>query len=111
MWMLLGVLVFLGARYRVSWKAGAVAQQASGMRDVVIKADQIDRVALESARDDIGAAIQMRRPFRRIAIYRQGNSGDFIDVSLRHFAANDIRRLMRAIQSARPDLTLPEHWS
>jgi hypothetical protein len=110
LWVLVGVLVYIGTRYRVGWRAGAVVQKASGGRDVVIEAAQIDHVALETGLDDVGAAIQMRRPFRRITIYRQGKSGGFIDVSLKHFAADDIRRLMRAIQSARPDLALPKHW-
>ncbi len=109
-WVLVGVLVFAGTRYRVSWRAGAVTQRASGGRDVVIEAAQIDRLALESGADDIWAAIQMRRPFRRITIYRKGEAGDFIDVSLKHFAADDIRRLMHSIQSARPDLALPRRW-
>jgi len=39
----------------------------------------------------------------------QGES-KFIDVSLKHFAADDIRKLMRAIHQERPDLVLPKHW-
>ena len=110
-WLLIGVLVLIGTRYRVGWRAGAVVQQASGGPDVVIEAAQIDRVVLESGPDDIRAMIQMRRPFRRITIYRRGDSADLVDVSLKHFVPDDIRRLMRAVQSARPDLVLPKHWN
>jgi hypothetical protein len=48
---------------------------------------------------------------RRIAIYGDGSNGHkWIDVSLKHFAAEDIRRLMRAIHEQRPDLSMPKNW-
>jgi hypothetical protein len=56
-------------------------------------------------------AMMARRPFRRIAVYAQhGSSTKFIDVSLKHFAADDIRKLMRVIHEQRPDLVLPKNW-
>lgn len=51
------------------------------------------------------------RPFRRIVIYGKRLHEDvFIDVSLKHFAADDVRELMRVVRGRRPDLTLPKHW-
>jgi hypothetical protein len=35
---------------------------------------------------------------------------EFIDVSLKHFNAVDIRLLVRAIRAARPELELPPAW-
>jgi len=53
----------------------------------------------------------MRRPFRRITIYAEGAEiTKFIDVSLKHFVAEDIRKLMRKIHDNRPDLSLPKKW-
>jgi hypothetical protein len=53
----------------------------------------------------------MRRPSRRIAIYANAAEGHkWIDVSLKHFADDDIRRLMRAIREYRPDLSIPKNW-
>jgi len=111
MWVLIAVLVFIGTRYRLSWQDGEIVQKASGGADVVIAATEIDRVSLETS--DPKTALQMRRPFRRIAIYsaHKPGAGKFIDVSLKHFRAKDIKKLMQAIQRCRPDLTLPKHWT
>jgi hypothetical protein len=55
--------------------------------------------------------VSLRRPFRRLAIYSEhGSSIKFIDVSLKHFAADDVRKLMRVIHEQRPDLVLPKNW-
>jgi vacuolar-type H+-ATPase subunit C/Vma6 len=76
------------------------------MRDVILSMSEINQVRLEAE-----LSLAMRRPFRRIAIYsHHSKSKKFIDVSLKHFAAEDIRELMRAIHGQRPDLVLPKHW-
>jgi hypothetical protein len=53
------------------------------------------------------------RPFRRIAIYAGDprGTGKFIDVSLKHFAADDVRKLMRIVHDRRSDLILPKNWT
>jgi hypothetical protein len=109
-WPLFAVLVYIGTRYRIFWRDGAVVQRASGGADVSIKTGEITRVEQETS--DVGTALAMRRPFRRIVIYAENPRGEgkFIDVSLKHFVADDIRKLMRAIHTRRPDLTLPKHW-
>jgi len=52
------------------------------------------------------------RPLRRITISGEEINGEIklIDVSLKHFATTDIRELVQAIHTARPDLSLPAAW-
>ena len=51
------------------------------------------------------------RPMRRIVIYaKHADGGKFIDVSLKHFVAADVRRLMKLIHERRPDLAVPVKW-
>jgi hypothetical protein len=48
---------------------------------------------------------------RRIVIYAEGAEvTKFIDVSLKHFVAKHIRKIMRAIHDKRSGLSLPEKW-
>jgi hypothetical protein len=109
-WLFFVVIVYIGTRYRILWRDGEVVQRASGGTDVSIRTDEITRIEQETS--DVGTALGMRRPFRRITIYAEKSYGDgkFIDVSLKHFATDDVHKLMRAIQDRRPDLTLPKHW-
>lgn len=109
-WFFIAVLVYIGTRYRIFWRDGEVVQKASGGADVSIKTDEITHIEQETS--DVGTALAMRRPFRRIVIYAENPHGEgkFIDVSLKHFVADDVRKLMRAIHERRPDLTLPKHW-
>ena len=70
---------------------------------------RVDRSDIASVRMEVD--VSPGRPFRRIALYSHApKSGQFIDISLKHFAAEDIRALMRSIHQQRPDLTLPQHW-
>jgi hypothetical protein len=79
------------------------------MPEVSINANEITRVALETS--DTQTLLSLRRPFRRIAIYASSpNQSKMIDVSLKHFAPHDIRRLMQAIHDRRPDLSIPKNW-
>jgi hypothetical protein len=97
---------FLLSRYQITWNQGEITQRAAGGRDVTIDIEDITRVKLEAS--DAATLLSFRRPFRRISIY--SSDGKFIDVSLKHFVAQDIRRLMRFIHEQRADLTLPKNW-
>lgn len=110
-WPLFGILVYIGRKYRIYWTEEDVRQQASGGSDVCIKYSEIARIASETSKP--GEWLAASRPFRRIVIYAKKSHGEgkFIDVSLKHFVAGDIRNLMRAIHARRPDLTLPKHWT
>ncbi len=106
-WLLFGVLVFVGLRYRISWDQETVCQQASGGPDVCIKYDEITEIAREKAK--INEMVAMSSPYRRIAIY--GGLGEdirHINVSLRHFRDEDVQQLMAFIHKRRPDLVLPK---
>lgn len=110
-WPLFGVLVYIGRKYRIYWTEDDVRQQASGGADVSIKYSEIARIASETSKP--GERLAASRPLRRIVIYAKEShaEGKFIDVSLKHFVAEDIRNLMRAIHGRRPDLSLPKNWT
>lgn len=109
-WFFLAVIVYIGTRYRIFWRYGVIVQKASSKTDVSIKTDEITRVVQETS--SIGTLVRLRRPFRRITIYAEkpSDEGKFIDVSLEHFVADDVRKLMRMIRDRCPDLTFPKHW-
>jgi hypothetical protein len=104
------VTQYPNTRYRICWQHGhEIKQIASNKVVTTIKTSEITRI--EQERSDPLTLLQMRRPSRRIAIYADGSDGQkWIDVSLKHFAADDIRRLMRAIHESRPDLSMPKNW-
>lgn len=53
-------------------------------------------------------SVEQSRPFRRIVIQGSGHAeDDFIDVSMRHFRAEDISQLIGVVRSHRPDLEIP----
>jgi hypothetical protein len=115
----IGAILFLWAisiltqypdtRYRIFWENDAIKQIAVYGTPTVIEPSEINKITQE--RSDLQTLLAMRRPSRRIAIYARGPSGHkWIDVSLKHFAAEDIRRLMRAIHEQRPDLSMPKNW-
>ena len=96
-------------RYKISLQDGVITQKAFNMTDVVIKIKDISAVKQESS--DALTMAKMNRPVQRITIYSDTDGvQSFIDISLKHFVADDIRRLLRAIQEQRPDLTMPKHW-
>lgn len=92
--------VYIGTRYRVALTDGMLVQHAFGMADVIIALSDIGKVRGETG---AGRKKRIKRPFRRIAFYHMGN-GQWIDVSLKHFAMSDIEALLRCIAVARPDL-------
>ena len=48
------------------------------------------------------------RAMSRISIYDKDNN--FVDISLKHFQPEDIRKLMMSIHSIRPELDFPKAW-
>jgi hypothetical protein len=62
---------------------------------------EITRITAEVSKPDEWFAAS--RPFHRIVIYAERRGADkFIDVSLKHFLAEGIRELMRAIRIPPP---------
>lgn len=110
--LLLGIYslwVGLGLWYRVGLRDGVIWQRAFGRRLVSLPINDIISVGHEIS--DAKTAATMNRPYDRIAI--QGTTAGkaaIVDVSTRHFVASDIRRLVRCIHEARPDLVLPKRW-
>lgn len=109
LWGVLLISQYPNTRYRIFWNNGEV-KQVSAYKDVtVIKASDIERIALESS--DLRTLLSLTRPSNRITIYgKEGGRPQWIDISLKHFAADDIRRLMRAIHERRPELSIPKEW-
>src|SRR5262252_2744299 len=94
-------------RYRITWRNGIIEQTDSNERLNTIKTSDLKEIVQEGS--DLRTLLAMRRPSRRIAIYSHSTDGPkWIDVSLKHFAADDIRRLMHAIHERRPDLSIPK---
>lgn len=110
-WLFLGAIVFLGSRYRISFLDGVIVQRAFGAGQVRISTDEITKIQQETS--NLGTLVRLNRPFRRITIYGGQHRGkvDYIDVSLKHFVREDVRRLMDAIKRHRPDLTTPTQWT
>lgn len=110
MWLLFSPLVYFGLRYKISWTDEEICMAASGGK-VRIKYEEITDIESETSKP--GELLAASRPFRRIAIYAGKPHGEakHIDVSLKHFVATDIRKLMHAIHDRRPDLTLPKKWT
>jgi hypothetical protein len=96
-------------RYRIFWINGRIKQIAANKDVTVIDPPSITKIAHETS--DLLTLFSFRRPSQRIAIYTgQGAEKRHIDVSLRHFATDDIRKLMQVIHGKRPDLTIPKAW-
>jgi hypothetical protein len=105
----LPICTILGMRYRISLRDNTITQQAFGKRNVSISIRDVSSVGTEVS--DAKTFVQMNRPMRRIVIasVRDGQATT-IDVSMKHFLMADIRKLMRIIHSARPDLNVPTMW-
>lgn len=107
-WLLLGILVFIGMKYKISWTSEEVCQRASGGPEACIMYEEITDLGSEvSKRSEM---FSISRPFRRIVISGNGNHKQ-IDVSLRHFRDEDVLELMKVIHSHRPDLSLPKGFT
>lgn len=109
LWSVLLISQYPNTRYRIFWNKDEI-EQISAYKDVTtIKISDIERIALESS--DIRTLLSLTRPSNRITIYGKGGERpQWVDVSLKHFAADDIRRLMRAIHELRPELSIPKGW-
>lgn len=90
-------------RYRVYWKNDAVERITSNNITTKIKASEISRISLEKS--DLRTMLSLRRPSQRVTIY--GRDDQHLDVSLKHFVASDIKRLLQKIHEIRPDLNMP----
>jgi hypothetical protein len=107
-WMFFLFLVRIGLKYKISWTDEMVCQEASGGSNVYIAYGEITKIVSETSKP--GELLSASRPFRRIAIYAQKLGGEekFIDVSLKHFVASDVRDFLQTIRDHRPDLTIPK---
>jgi hypothetical protein len=107
-WLLFLFLARIGLKYKISWTNQMICQEASGGAKVCIAYGEITQIVSEISKP--GELLSASRPFRRIAIHAQESSGNekLIDVSLKHFVANDVRDLMHMIRDHRPDLSMPK---
>ena len=99
--------LYFGLQYRVFWDKENVVMRARGGPERRIHFDEITSIRNEvsSARE----VVAQSRPFRRIVIIgRRSGGNDVIDISLRHFRLEDIKRLLIEIHKRRPDISLPE---
>ena len=83
-----------------------------GMKeDVVIPVNEITSIKKGASFERLKSSQGItRRVFRRIAIYQEKSDGTvkFVDVSLKHFIPEDIKKLMTLIHEKRPDLEIPK---
>jgi hypothetical protein len=107
-WIFVAFIVWVGMRYRIFWDNGAIIQKAVAGNVTKITTNDITRVQEEKS--SMQTLLTFSRPMRRIVIYADGEKPKHIDVSLKHFVADDIRRLMKAIHAHRPDLVMPQGW-
>ncbi len=104
-----GIAIYIDTRYRICWQDGKVVQRAANGAITTIKVDEIERIEQETS--DLQTLLSMSRPFRRITIYGNTSEGmKVIDVSLKHFNLDDVRKLMKVIHDHRPDLPMPQNW-
>lgn len=103
------IIVYFGTRYRVWWRNGNIVMRSADKIFVIISVEDIKSIKQETS--DLHNVVKMRRPVRRISIYSNTLDGDkFIDISLKHFNLEDIRKLINLIHERRPDLEMPEGW-
>lgn len=105
-WGFFAIYVFIAMKYNIYYDLETICRQASGGPDICIKFDQITKVQLGHASASEMAA--QSSPLRRIKI--SDAAGHYINVSLRHFRDEDIRRLMSMIHDSRPNLEMPKGY-
>lgn len=104
-------IIYMNIRYRIWWRDNAIVMRAGGFAGVIVtmRVEDIERIEQETS--NARTATKMNRPFRRIAIYGKTAEGyPYIDVSLKHFNLDDIRKLMRIIHDRCPNLEMPKGW-
>lgn len=94
-------IISLNLRYAITWNGTAIVQTAFGLPKVFIKPTDITKIRFETS--DTRTLFKANRPYNRVAIY-SGNK--FIDVSMKHFKIEDIRKLIAVIRETRPDLPM-----
>ena len=98
--------------YKVFWRNDTVGMHTIGMKeDVVIPVNEITSIKKGASFERLKSSQGItRRVFRRIAIYQEKSDGTvkFVDVSLKHFIPEDIKKLMTLIHEKRPDLEIPK---
>lgn len=96
--------------YRIWWKDNALFQRASNGDITTIKIDEIQKLRRE--RSDAQTLISMQRPALRITVYGETTEGSkIIDISLKHFKSEDIRKLMKIIHECRSDIEMLKGWT
>jgi hypothetical protein len=96
-------------RYQVFWRDGEIKQISANKDITIIKALEITSVGQEKS--NLQERLSLRRPLDRIAVYAgHGSEEKHIDVSIRHFVNEDVRKLMQLIHKTRPDLDVPKNW-
>lgn len=104
--------MFLNLRYEVALENDTITMRSSSLISNPTDLTSIriaDIASIKKETSGLHASVKLRRPFRRVAIYAEhGGNIRWIDVSLKHFLRDDIRRLMDAIHDRRPDLSLPQ---
>jgi hypothetical protein len=109
LWVFVIAVHYPDTRYRIFWINGRIKQTAANKDVTVIDPSSISRIAYETS--DLLTFFSFRRPSQRIAVYAgHGAEERHIDVSIRHFVTDDIRKLMQIIHDKRPDLIIPKGW-
>ena len=104
-------VIYMGLRYRIWWRDGRIVMRAGGFAGTIVTMDVNDIARVQQETSKAQALAKMNRPFRRIAIYGKTAQGfPYIDVSLKHFNLDDVRKLMKLIHERRPDLEMPKGW-
>ena len=111
---IIGLLFFspipiMGMFYCIWLQESKIIMRAGNGSLTSIEIDEIEKIKQETS--DAATFISLRRPVRRISIYGKTSEGiKLIDISLKHFRLDDIRKLMKVIHEIRQDLELPEQW-
>jgi hypothetical protein len=101
-------LYFLNSRYQVLLEKDVITMRAASLSNDPKAYTSIrisDITAIRQETSNVGTTVKLRRPFRRIAIYDEHNQ-KFIDISLKHFLLEDIRKLIEFLKEKRPDLDM-----
>jgi len=103
--LLYGFMLFFQLGYRLIFKDNKIIQRASNGEITTIEINEIENIKQETS--DTQTLISLRRPSNRITIYAKEK---IVDVSLKHFKSEDVRKLMKIIHDHRPEITIPNGW-
>lgn len=99
--LLAAFIIYQNLCYTITWNGASIIQTAFGLHRITIEPSAITAIRSESS--NIGTLVRANRPSNRIAIYAGENR--FIDISLKHFQFDDIRKLVGILHELRPDLS------